>query len=196
MPHKDGKAFSAGSTVAVRIERPATKDKDLRCSFIEETQKPVGLILPGDDVAVQAKKDSPDAVEDKNGLEGFDAAIIALSDKKIAVQNGLEIVIEHTAAFAAVDINNADPDLKPFEANRLCMIELLRQMRLRNLSGQILVDCLRLQNTEQRARLQEMLTEAVKHDPRRIDLYGFTRLGLFEMTRERNGLSLHDLAAL
>lgn len=196
MPHKDGKAFSPSSAIRVRIERPATKEKDIRCLFIEETSGHLGRVAFGPDVEEQAQADYPNAIPNKDGLQDFDTAIIALRDKAVSVQNGLELVIEHTAAFTAIDINNADPDLKPFEANRLCMMELMRQMRLRNLSGQILIDCLRLQNPEQRNRLHEVILEETKNDPRKVDLYGFTRLGLFELTRERNGLSLNDVLQL
>jgi ribonuclease G len=69
-------------------------------------------------------------------------------------------------------------------------------MRLRNLSGQIIVDCLRLHNAEQRTVLQEDLKQVIANDPRAIALYGFTRLGLFEMTRERVGLPLSEILAL
>lgn len=196
LPHKDAKKFSTGTKILVRVERPQTKEKSIRASLVEDTASVLGLIEKGDDDVMLAKKDFPHATETADGLQDFDAAIIALQNPTVFVQQGVEIVIEHTAALTAVDINNADPDLKPFEANRLCMTELLRQMRLRNLSGQILADCLRLQNPEQKIKLIDHVKEHAAQDPCAIDLYGFTRLGLLELTREKRGLPLKDVLAI
>ena len=195
LPHKNAKEFSVGDIVAVKIERPATADKNIRCSFIDETDQSIGLIEEGTDIVLLAQNDFPNA-QVVGDLQGYDAMIVALRDEKIQIQNGLEIVIEHTAAFTAVDINNADPDLKPLDANIKAMTEILNQLRLRNISGQIIIDCLRLHNAEQRVVLSDHLVGLIKNDPCRIDLYGFTKLGLFEMTRARQGLSLAELDGL
>ncbi len=196
LPHKDAKVFAAGTKITVTIERPATLQKQARCSLATDVSDKIGLIAKGEDDVTCALRDFPDSVVVQTGLQDFDAAILALGDPIVSVAQGLEIVIEHTAALTAIDINNADPDLKPFEANRLCMVEILRQMRLRNMSGQILIDLLRLQNPDQRQALQGFINDAARLDPKKIDLYGFTRLGLFEMTRTKIGLPLQDVLHL
>lgn len=191
LPHKDATLFAGGETIFVRVERPATTIKNIRCTLSDMSEK-----SRGPDLILQAQSDYPDISDVSQGLQDFDAAIIALRDKTVDVQSGLSIVIEETQAFVAIDVNNADPNLKPIDANRAAFAELLRQMRLRNLSGQIIVDCLRLHNAKHKTELQDELKKNAQGDPRAIALYGFTRLGLFEMTRERVGLPLSEILAL
>lgn len=112
------------------------------------------------------------------------------------VQRGVELVIEPVTALTAVDVNNADPDLSPLEVNRLAARALAREMRLRNLGGQILVDFLRMRDAKHRAALENSLSQLAVGDPCALRLYGYTRLGLYEMVRGKRGLPLAEIFAL
>jgi Ribonuclease G/E len=79
-------------------------------------------------------------------------------------------------------------------ANRAVVPELARQIRLRNLSGAILVDFAGLP-ARRRSALGPALAEALEADPVRPRLVGFTGLGLAEIVRPRVHPPLHELLA-
>ncbi|MEA1652538.1 ribonuclease E/G [Nitrospirillum sp. BR 11164] len=75
------------------------------------------------------------------------------------------------------------------------MPEIARQLRLRNVGGIVVVDFINLSRPPDRERLILALTGAVADDPGNTQVYGMSRLGLVEMTRQRRGPSLLDLVA-
>ena len=81
-----------------------------------------------------------------------------------------------------------------FAANRAALPGLARQIRLRNLSGAILVDFAGLP-IKRRESLGPDLTAALQADPARPRLLGFTQLGLAEILRPRTTPPLHELLA-
>ncbi len=189
LPMADEKKLSIGQNITVRIGRPATRQKAPRVELADAAP------VRGPDLRTQAEADFPDLKNDGD----FDGIVHLISDllsPTVIIQNGVNIIIEETSALAAIDINNADPNLSPLQANQLVATEIMHQIKLRNLGGQILIDFLRLRDPAQRSELQNGLTNLAASDPARIDLYGFTRLGLFELTRARQGLSLGEIFAL
>lgn len=193
LPFRDGNAFAPGKKLQIQIERPATKDKHARVSLKDEnTDQPVGVLKKGVDILTLAKKDFPEAKNISEGLSDFDAAIMALKDKTVEMKNGITLVIDEITALTAIDINSADPGLNPYEVNRLAAAEIARQLRLRNLNKQILIDFLRLRDPDQRFKFQDEFYDLLGDDPRETRTFGFTRLGLFELTRVRHGLSLSE----
>ena len=190
MPASDKSQFLPGQMVTVRIERPATDGKHMRCSLALDSADAPGLIQRGGDVVVQAQQDFPSTVLQSGGLQDYDSVIIGLLDPVVYVQEGLTLVIEQVTALTAVDVNNADPGLTPLEVNRLAGKVFARQMRLRNLNGQIVVDFLRMRDPRHREILGAAFAQAVAFDPRPVELLGFTRLGLYELTRTKRGLPL------
>lgn len=189
LPMADETKLSVGQNVMVRVARPATRQKAPRVELVGEEP------APGPDLLALAQQDFPDLKQGGN----FDDIAHLLADflqPTVTIQNGLNIVIEETAALVAIDINNADPNLSPLQANQLAATEIMHQLRLRNLGGQILIDFLRLRDPKQRTAVTDALTTLAATDSAKIDLYGFTRLGLFELTRARQGLSLTEVFAL
>lgn len=198
LPASDKNQFMPGQKMTVRIERPATDGKHVRCSMVRDTADMLGLMTRGGDVVVQAQQDFASTILLSGDLQDYDAAIIGLLDPIVHVQEGITLVIESVTALTAVDINNADPSMTPLEVNRVAAKALAQQMRLRNLNGQIVVDFLRLRDPKHREILGESFAQAVAFDPCPVELLGFTRLGLYEMTRTKRGVPLKtvfDLAA-
>lgn len=72
---------------------------------------------------------------------------------------------------------------------------LARALRLRNLSGNIVVDFIRNSDREAGRDLLDRLSEAVSRDSVPVEVAGFTRLGLVEITRRRRSVSLSDILA-
>ena len=191
LPHNDAMQLIPGQKLMVQVERPATKDKQIRCSLVESCDSTtLGRVGFGHDVIAQALHDYPMADVNVGGLEDFDTLIFDLLDKKVYVQEGVNLVIEAVTALTAIDVNNADPGLQPLEVNRVVCKEIARQLKLRNIGGQVMIDFLRLRDPKHRTALQVAIQQAVTLDPCPVQLYGFTRLGLFELTRTKRGLPL------
>jgi len=103
------------------------------------------------------------------------------------------MVIEPTRALVAVDVNTG-PDTSPaaaLKANVAAARELPRQLRLRGLGGQVVIDFAPMPKRD-RHILDQVLKAAFKTDGE-SNLAGWTTLGLYEMTRRRDRLLLRDL---
>ena len=110
----------------------------------------------------------------------------------VMVDSDIRLRIDETATLAAVDVDlGARRDF--LAANRLAATAIARQIRLRNLAGIIVIDFPRLTRRQDRDALLAVFAEAVADDPAGVTVYGFTKLGLLEVTRRRRGESLSQL---
>ena len=116
----------------------------------------------------------------------------------VQLPSGGSLIIEETAAMTTIDVNSGKQvhGIRPEESNLAINIEavteIARQVTLRNLGGQIIVDLLYQKHREKRALIMKTFQEAIYEDRRNINLIGFTRLGMFELTRRRRGKSLNQ----
>ena len=119
--------------------------------------------------------------------------------KKVWLKSGAYIVIEYTEALTVVDVNsgkaiagkttNADTFMKiNLEAAR----EIADQIRLRNLSGIILVDFIEIPKSKEKELIHEM-GNFLKEDSTKSDVADITKLGLMEITRRRSGRPIHEI---
>lgn len=123
-------------------------------------------------------------------LIDLETQIENLSEKRVAFDGGY-LIIEHTEAACIIDVNGAG---NPAELNRLALIEVARQIRLRNLGGIILIDLVGDRRNIGKAILDQF-RNAVQEDACPVNIYGITNLGLIECTRERRGWELKRLLA-
>ena len=126
---------------------------------------------------------------------GVREALDALRDPRVALEGGASAVIEPTRALVAVDVNTG-PDTSPaasLKANIAAARELPRQLRLRGLGGQVVVDFAPMPKRD-RAILDQVLKSAFKAEGE-TNLAGWTTLGLYELTRKRDRLPLSELLA-
>ena len=127
---------------------------------------------------------------DQNVLELIDA----LLSPRVWLGEG-HMMIEPTRALIAVDVNTGN-DTSPAAALKINIAasrELPRQLRLRGLGGQIVVD-FAPQPKKDRAILDQVIRSAFKSESE-VNLAGWTTLGLYEMTRKRDRLPLTEVLA-
>ena len=139
---------------------------------------------------------SPDAMETEPGdLERSGALdLIAALRLPRELPSGAHMWIEPTRALVAVDVNTG-PDTSPaaaLKANIAAARDLPRQLRLRGLGGQIVVDFAPVSKKD-RAILDQVLRAAFRAEGNESTLAGWSPLGLFELTRRRDRLPLSDL---
>ena len=120
---------------------------------------------------------------------------------KIWLDCGGYITVEETEACVVIDVNTGKfLGKKDFEASALTVNleaadEIARQLRLRNLSGIIIVDFINMKNRDNAARLCDALARAVRGDRLSVHVEGMTSLGLMQLTRRRTRESLSRQAA-
>lgn len=146
------------------------------------------LDAPGPaDLAWRDWPDPDQVVED--GLEETGAldAIAALLRPEVRLADGAGMVIEPTRALVAVDVNTG-ADTSPaagLKAGIAAVRELPRQLRLRGLGGQVVVDFAPFPKRE-RHILEQALAKAFRPEGEAVTLAGWTPLGNYELTRRRD----------
>jgi len=127
--------------------------------------------------------------------------IDALADNSVALPGGMRASVHPTPALVAIDVDagGASADRRPkrraqMAANRAMLPALARQIRLRNLSGAIVVDVAGLA-LRHRGALASDFAAALATDPLRPRFLGFSALGLAEIMRPRAHPPLHELLA-
>jgi ribonuclease E/ribonuclease G len=125
------------------------------------------------------------------GLAGeCDEALAAALDPVVPLPGGGRLVIETTAALTAIDVDSGAGH--PAEANRQAVEAVAREVRLRNIGGQIVVDFVSGGGKGNLFKLVGALKRAVAADPTPTHVFGISALGLVELTRERRGPSLAE----
>ena len=129
----------------------------------------------------------------------LESIIDALSEPEVALPGGMRASIHPTPALVAIDMDGGattasrqSKQTAQFAANRAAIGPLLHQLRLRNLSGAILIDLAGLASRK-RAALRPEIEAALARDPLQPRLLGFTALGLVEILRPRLHPPLHEL---
>lgn len=133
--------------------------------------------------------------------DSIEEQVQALAQPDFALPGGARLQIHPTPALVAIDVDaggmmagQGDKAASHQAANKAVLRVLTRQIRLRNLSGAILVDFAGLK-ARQRASLAPALHAALAEDPLQPRLLGFTGLGLAEIVRRRVHPPLHELLA-
>ncbi|MEC7703394.1 MAG: ribonuclease E/G [Pseudomonadota bacterium] len=101
------------------------------------------------------------------------------------LDNGASIIIEETAALTAIDVNRGGARGSKLNINISTAKEIMRQIRLRNLSGIIMIDFLKMANDAERKELTQAMKKFAADDPYTVQIHGLTKLGLMEVSRAR-----------
>lgn len=139
---------------------------------------------------------APDEVVEGFEEHGVLEAIDAVLTPRVALPGGGHLMIEPTRALVAVDVNTG-ADTSPaaaLKANIAAARDLPRQLRLRGLGGQVVVDFAPMPKKD-RLVLEQQLRAAFKTEAAETSLAGWTPLGLYELVRKRDRVALTALLA-
>jgi len=166
--------------------------RDLACAVMADATGVPELLVEGDGPHALAWRewDAREVSTAPGGLEDFDLLdqIAALKTPEAGA-----MVIEPTRAFVAVDVNTGG-DTSPaagLKANLACARGLPRQLRLRGLGGQIVIDFAPMLKKDRRS-VETALRAGLKSDPVETTLVGWTGLGHFELNRARVRVPLSE----
>lgn len=164
----------------------------LATAIMADVDGPPELLLSAPDAQEQAWRDwaeiAPDRVEtgdDALQRSGALDAIEALGPRA-SLPSGGSLFIEPTRALVAVDVNTG-PATTPaagLAANIEAARDLPRQLRLRGLGGQIVIDLAPMPRRD-RDRVEQVLRKALRADPVDTAVVGWTPLGHLELQRRR-----------
>lgn len=124
-------------------------------------------------------------------IYSFDKAYNLATDRKVNLKSGGYIIIEPTEALVSIDVNSGCITNRKSKQENTAIInseacmEVARQIRLRNLSGIIIVDFINTASTEERDNLISLMKTELKKDIVKASVIDITPLGLMEITREK-----------
>ena len=114
-----------------------------------------------------------------------------IENRKIWLKSGAQIVIDKTEALTAIDVNSSKFTGKEnleetvFKVNQEAAIEIMKQIRLKDIGGIIIIDFIDMHKAEYKEAILELMRKEQKKDRSKIDIKDFTKLNLVEMTRKK-----------
>lgn len=118
--------------------------------------------------------------------------------RTVPLPSGGAIVIDHTEALVAIDVNSAratrgaDIEETAFKTNCEAADEVARQMRLRDLGGLIVIDFIDMAEAKNQRAVEQRLKDAIRYDRARVQTAKISRFGLMELSRQRLRPSLSE----
>ena len=186
----------------------APRERALRDWAMPEINK---IVAQGHELFAATKKhidtyipDLADRLEVHTGNEllfeelGIEAAIDEALEIRLELPTGGWLSIEQTEALTAIDVNSGgykqegDREQVALKTNLAAAPVIARQLRLRDIGGQVVVDFINMHAAEHRDKVSDAMTTVMSADKAPHQLLGWSRLGLMEMTRRRTRKSLPD----
>jgi Ribonucleases G and E len=151
------------------------------------------------DSAAKLKRDYEGRFEQAQSGYNLEKQLEEALKRRVWLKSGGFIVIDLCEAMTVIDVNTGKFTGKKhfgetiLKTNLEACEKIVQQVRLRNLSGIILIDFIDMETEEARQAVFQKLTETFLLDRKGTTLEGFTKLGLMEMTRKRDSLPLAAL---
>ena len=131
-------------------------------------------------------------------LYGLDSKMENALSRRIWLKSGAYLIMDITEALTVFDVNSGKYELKKASAEAFYQInleaarEIALQIRLRNLSGIILVDFINMEDTSYEEKLLEYMKQLIRQDKITTNVIDITPLGLMEITRKKVNKTLAE----
>ena len=129
---------------------------------------------------------------------GVEAQMDTMQSPEVTLKSGGYLVINQTEALVAIDVNSGKSTRErnieetALKTNLEAAEELGRQLRLRDLSGLIVVDFIDMDETRNQHAVERRMKDAMRHDRARIQIGSISHFGLLEMSRQRLRISFNE----
>ena len=128
----------------------------------------------------------------KNIFEKYnlEKQIEKMQNRKIWLKCGGFITIDKTEALTAIDVNTGkytgtkNLEQTIYKVNEEATIEIAKQLRLRDIGGIVIIDYIDMKDKGNREKIENLLKEEIKKDRSKVQIEGFTKLDLMELTRK------------
>ncbi len=118
-----------------------------------------------------------------------------LTDSRVWLKSGANIIIEQLETLTVVDVNTAKNQGRKTNAltvNLEAAAEILHQIKLRNISGMIIIDFINMKKQTEIEHLISFIKAHIKANDSKCDFIDITKLGLIELTRKKTTKSLKE----
>src|SRR5215831_17072651 len=155
-------------------------------SIYEQARQFMGHVMPGNVNRVKLYRDDVPLFSRFQIEHQIETAYA----RQVPLPSGGAIVIDHTEAMAAIDVNSAratkggDIETTAFNTNLEAAEEIARQLRLRDLGGLIVIDFIDMESAKNQREVENRLRDALKYDRARVQLGKISRFGLMELSRQ------------
>lgn len=173
------------------ISRLVINDRE----FCERVKVVAGILSPALKERVVLSEDVGKNLFETYELENvIDKALL----RKVWLKNGGYIIIDQTEALTSIDVNTGKyvgvDNLQETitKANCEAAAEIARQLRLRDISGIIIIDFIDMEDMQDKERVLDTLRQELKKDRTKSNVLGITALGLVEMTRKKSRQSISN----
>ncbi|MFA7439328.1 ribonuclease E/G, partial [Castellaniella sp.] len=118
--------------------------------------------------------------------------------RTVQLPSGGAVVIDHTEALVAIDVNSArstrgaDIEETALRTNLEAAEEVARQLRLRDLGGLIVIDFIDMEDSKNQRAVEQRLRDALHFDRARVQMGKISRFGLMELSRQRLRPALNE----
>lgn len=175
--------------------------KDIDCLLIDEKEthakalELVKTLAPSLKNRVQLYSGATPLFEAFNVENQVDKAL----RRKVWLECGAYLVFDQTEALTVIDVNTGKftgttcLEDTVFQTNLMAAGEIARQIRLRNLTGIIIIDFIDMSSDEERNQVIAKLETEFARDKVKVNILGFTSLGLLELTRKKVRQSLREI---
>ncbi|MFQ5355674.1 MAG: ribonuclease E/G [Mariprofundaceae bacterium] len=160
----------------------------------QRTKQFVHAVLPGKEKRVKLYRGKKPLFRH----HGIEDQCEEIHERQIRLPSGGSIVIDTTEALTAIDVNSARStgekhiDDTALATNLEAAAEIVRQLRIRDIGGLIVIDFIDMASRKHSQQVEEQLRIFCKPDKARIQLTRISRFGLLEMSRQRLHLSVRE----
>lgn len=177
--------------------------EDLLSGMLRDEGERLEYVLTNDESALPKDLDLPIRHADEPFLlHTVDHKLEKSLRRTVLLKSGATLVFDVCEAMTVIDVNSGmaaggrDITVTAEKINTEAAAEIARLLRLRGIGGIVMIDFIDMSSDEARERILITLREHFKNDPMKITVYGFTQLGLVEMTRRRAATPLSPLPDL
>lgn len=178
---------------ASELTEVVTDDKDIFATFSDYTEQ----FQPEDTKKLRLYKDENLPLAALYSLQRLEKEALS---KHVWLKSGASIVIEPTETLTVIDVNTGKAingrkagDEVFYKINEEAARECMRQLRLRNLSGMILIDFINMESDVYNEKLMNLLRELAAKDRIPVNVVDMTGLRLVELTRKKVKKPLHEM---
>jgi ribonuclease E len=155
--------------------------------IFEQAQQFMSHVMPGNVARVKRYRDDVPLFSRFQIEHQIETAF----GRQVTLPSGGAIVVDHTEALVAVDVNSgratrgADIEETALRTNLEAADEIARQLRLRDLGGLIVIDFIDMESPRAQREVENRLRDALHYDRARVQTGKISRFGLLELSRQR-----------
>ena len=133
---------------------------------------------------------------------GVEQELNSLLNRTVLLPSGASLVIDQTEAFIVIDVNSGrsntavDVEETAFKTNSEAAVEIARQIRLRNLSGIVMIDFIDMVRISNKKEVEKILRDAMQSDKAKIQFARISPFGVLELSRQRTQQSFFETSGI